>query len=234
MNFFDRANQWINNIENSLVNLLSAIAPWLAPVVPMQIAVQHMIGYLSFSKPVAWMTGAVVEILGLAAVSTILRLWRHNQNARAEKNRQPIWVPIFVYGFYLTIILSVIALPELAKTERDWIAVTVKILLSLLSVPAAITLAIRAQNTEIVQEMTAQKAPRPARTAETNQTEVAGKLPNLPPKVAASDWRNLPHEDRLLIKTMTTAEIMAAYDLPERTARNWRNKALQNGQVQHG
>jgi len=233
MNFFERANQWIYNVENSLVNLLSAIAPWLAPVVPMQITVEHMIGYLHFARPVAWLTGAVVEILGLAAVSTILRLWRHNQIMRAEKNRQPLWLPIFVYCFYLTVILAVIALPEFAKTERDWIAVAVKILLSLLSVPAAITLAIRAQNTEIAQEVTGKKTGnKPERSAATSE-KVAGKLPEVAEDVTGqvADWRKLPHEDRALIGGMSTGEIMELYQIPERTARNWRAKAGQNGKA---
>lgn len=224
MNWFDRANNWINQAENSMVNFFSAIAPWLAPLVPMQITIEHMTGYLGFNWFVAISAGLVVEILGLASVSTILRLWRHNQTMKANKDKQPMWIVVFVYLFYLAVILAVIALPELSKAEQDWIAVSVKILLALLSVPAGITLAIRSQNTEILQEVEAKKAGKLPR-------QVADKLPKVSGKKDISDWRNLPHEDRRLVAEMTTPQIMNAYSIPERTARNWKSKASSNGKV---
>lgn len=224
MNFFDRANRWINNAENSAVNFFSAVAPWLAPLVPMQITVSHMTDYLEFPRWVAWTTGLVVEILGLAAVSTIMRLWRHNQVMRANKDKQPLWIPIAVYVFYLTVILVVIALPELAKTRQDWIAVTVKIMLSMLSVPAVITLAIRAQNTEIVQE-------RQTKRSGKKNLKHSAELPETYRKLTAefSDWRTLPRHDKAQVSEMSTAEIVQVYGVTERTARNWRNKSNQNG-----
>lgn len=225
MNFFDRANAFINGAENSAVNFFSAVAPWLAPLVPMQITIEHMTGYLQFSVPVAWSAGLVVEIMGLASVSTILRLWRHNQIHKAEKNRQPLWLPVFVYLFYLAVILAVVALPELAQENQDWIAVGVKLLLCLLSVPAAITLAIRAQNTEIVTEIQERKSSNlPRKVTE----EKPGKLPERKDKV--SDWRKLNSDDRALITEMSVGEIQETYRASERTARNWK-AAASNGKV---
>lgn len=227
MNFFDRANQYINQAENSAVNFFSAIAPWLAPVVPMQITISHMRDYLKFGNFTSWSAGIVVEILGLAAVSTILRLWRHNQIHKAEKNRQPIWIPVFVYCFYLVVILGIVALPEFSKDNPDWIAVSLKLLLCLLSVPAAITLAIRAQNTEITTEIREKKT-----------IKISSNLPERKPeriqKVSEnlSDWRKLPQEDKDLIKSMEVKEIISTYKTSERTARNWRKQAL-NGKVKH-
>lgn len=227
MNIFDKANQYINQAENSAVNFFSALAPWLAPVVPMQITISHMRGYLEFGWVTSISAGLVVEILGLAAVSTILRLWRHNQIHKADRNKQPIWIPVFVYCFYLVIILAIVALPEFAKDEQDWIAVFVKLLLSLLSVPAAITLAVRAQNTEIVTEIKEKKEGKLPR-------KVSEKLPNLPEKLPnkfqPTDWRKLPQDDRILIRGMEIKDIVRTYSIPERTARNWKKAAL-NGHV---
>lgn len=221
MNFFDRANQYINQAENSAVNFFSAIAPWLAPVVPMQITIEHMRNYLEFGWFASVSAGIVVEILGLAGVATILRLWRHNQVHKAEKNRQSVWIPVFVYCFYLAVILAIVALPEFAKVQQDWIAVSTKLLLCLLSVPAAITLAIRAQNTEIVMEIKERKAVKlPVKRLE--------KLPKVSIKV--TDWRKLPQEDRDIIKEMEVRDIISTYKTSERTARNWKNAAL-NGKV---
>ncbi len=223
MNFFDRANAFINGAENSAVNFFSAVAPWLAPLVPMQITIEHMTGYLGFNLFVAWSAGLVVEIMGLASVSTILRLWRHNQKQRAETNKQPLWLPIFVYLFYLVVILAVVALPEFSKDNPDWIAVGVKLLLCLLSVPAAITLAIRAQNTEIVTEIQERKAEKVYRKIQPERTE------NLPKVSESKDWRKLPDEDKSLVADMPVKQIQSIYNLSERTARNWKANAALNG-----
>lgn len=219
MNFFDRANQYINQAENSAVNFFSAIAPWLAPVVPMQITIAHMRDYLKFGLFTSWSAGIVVEILGLAAVSTILRLWRHNQIHKAEKNRQPVWIPVFVYCFYLVVILAIVALPEFAQDDPDWIAVFVKLLLCLLSVPAAITLAIRAQNTDIVTEIQERKTTKVSRQVSEGKTEKFQKDSEV------SDWRKLPKEDREIIASMEVKQIMTTYNTSERTARNWHKNA---------
>lgn len=156
MNFFDLANTWINSAENSAVNFFSAIAPWLAPLAAMQITVNHMIGKLAFSAPIAWATGAVVEILGLATISTALKFWKHNQKYKADKNRQPVWIAIAAFSAYLLIVLTIVVLLEIPFANPNYTIaakITAKALLALLSVPAAVTLAIRAQHTELLTEL---------------------------------------------------------------------------------
>ena len=44
MNVFDAINRWINSVEGSVVNLISAIAPWFAPLAPAYMAYQGMDG----------------------------------------------------------------------------------------------------------------------------------------------------------------------------------------------
>lgn len=156
MNFFDVANTWINNAENSAVNFFSAIAPWLAPLAAMQITVNHMISKLEFSGFIAWATGAVVEILGLATISTALKFWKHNQKYKAEKNQQPVWIAIAAFSAYLLIVLTVVVLLEIPFANANYTIaakITAKALLALLSVPAAVTLAIRAQHTELLTDL---------------------------------------------------------------------------------
>lgn len=43
------------------------------------------------------------------------------------------------------------------------------------------------------------------------------------------DWRSLSSEDRLLLAKMSTKEIVAAYAVKDRTARNWAAAARKNG-----
>lgn len=59
-------------------------------------------------------------------------------------------------------------------------------------------------------ERTRQDTTRPA--------ELSGNFPS-------ADWRKLPAEDRTIIATLTTAEIMRRYGVSDRTARNWRAAA---------
>lgn len=49
---------------------------------------------------------------------------------------------------------------------------------------------------------------------------------NLP---ESSDWRKLPDEDKAVIKTLSSSEIMTRYGVSDRTARNWRKAAQMNG-----
>lgn len=54
------------------------------------------------------------------------------------------------------------------------------------------------------------------------ETVKSGKLPETSEK---NDWRVLPSEDKQLVSGMSTSEIQKAYNVSERTARNWRNKS---------
>lgn len=53
--------------------------------------------------------------------------------------------------------------------------------------------------------------------------KVSGKIP--PETATIKDWRYLPDEDKELIAGMTTRQVVRAYDIPERTARNWVTRA---------
>jgi hypothetical protein len=105
-------------------------------------------------------------------------------------------------------------------------------LLSSLSVCAAVILALRSGQSRriaaIQQEREERREEREARRLPQN---VISKLPESYrnfPKV--TDWRKLPQGERAKVATMTTAEVMLEYDLIEKTARNWRKRAInQNG-----
>jgi MFS family permease len=45
------------------------------------------------------------------------------------------------------------------------------------------------------------------------------------------DWRNLPEDDRQIIRQLSTADVTTRYGVSERTARNWKAKANGNGKV---
>ena len=53
MNFFEKLNDGIRNVETSFVNLISAIAPWLAPLTPAFMTYEHAANTLNFPPWVA-------------------------------------------------------------------------------------------------------------------------------------------------------------------------------------
>lgn len=156
MNLFDQINHVIRDSESSLVNLLSAIAPWLAPLAPAYLTFSHLTAEeFGFPIWVAISVAMVVEVLGLSAVSTILAFWAHNRRYKDEKKRAPVWIAVFSFVIYLMIILVINVVLDAALTNGstlsyDWMVVGAKALLTLLSVPAAIILAVRTQHKEVL------------------------------------------------------------------------------------
>lgn len=165
-NVFERVNRWIGETEHSLVNMLTAIAPWLAPMVPMSLTVDHMIHKLAFDTWVAYPTGFAIEVLGLATISTSLTFWKHNHQYVKEferggkivvqdKQRVPLELAIAAFVWYFVVVMAIVvvlSLPWRADVQV-YVDVVVKGLLTTLSIPAAVVLAIRAQYAEVRREI---------------------------------------------------------------------------------
>lgn len=67
-----------------------------------------------------------------------------------------------------------------------------------------------------------------ARQLELQNRQLSGNFPKETAK-QISDWRSISIEDRDLISKMTTEEIVATYPISDRTARNWKKWARENG-----
>lgn len=214
MNLFDRLNYAIRNSEASLVNLLSAIAPWGAPLAPAYMSYQHMVNFLEFPQWVALSVGVVVEILGLSTIRTTLDFWSHNKRQRAEYKKSPVWIAIFAFLFYMLIVLVLNVMLDTSASAAALIAS--RALLTLLSVPAALILAVRAQHADLLSEISEQKAQK-----QKDSMKVA-KVSESPGKV--SDWRSLTERQKLQIAEMDVPEILQEYPISERTAYNWQRR----------
>ena len=176
-NIFDRLNDGIRNGEASLVNLLSAIAPWLAPLAPAYLSYTHMSSKLAFPKPIAWAVAIVVEVMGLSAVSTALLFWAHNKRYSKEYKKAPIKIVIGAFVFYLAVILAINVLLEISVA--NWALVTAKSLLTLLSIPAALILAVRTQHQELLNEIKDRKKPGGATRKTVNELKSVAHRPAL-------------------------------------------------------
>lgn len=145
-NIFDRANGYIRDTEASLVNLLSAIAPWGAPLIPATMTYKGMMDVLKFGKEMAFVGAGIVEILGLATISTALGFWQNNRSPRvAAYKKMPVEIPVICFVWYLLVVLVVNVLLEAPwqAGEQIYVNLVARALLTTLSIPAAVTLAIR-------------------------------------------------------------------------------------------
>jgi hypothetical protein len=234
-NVFDRINFYIRNSEASLVNLLSAIAPWGAPLAPASMAYIGMTDHLGIHRIIAGILAGVIEILGLATVHTTLSFWQYNRRRVAGWKRQPTELAAGMFGFYLLIILTVNvvleipgAYPAIDPRLSAGIPILAKALLSLLAVPAAVTMAVRALHTETQSGTSTGKMPE--------QNGIKRNIAERPESSEKFRWSDIPEEDRAIIATMTTGQIVSAYGVGDRAARNWRQKSRSknNGRAKPG
>jgi signal transduction histidine kinase len=126
--------------ERTLIDNVAATVPWLAPVSPAYMVWHNAVNLLGWPVWVAWVVAGAVEGLGLSVVSTAFSLWKTRSAA--------FWVAVATTFFYLAIIITVNVALELGAPV--WIA---KALLSLLSVPAAVTIALRSQQAQAVEDI---------------------------------------------------------------------------------
>lgn len=129
-------------LEETLVDVLAAFIPWLAPAIPAYLAWRNMTGVLGFDPLLAGVGAVVVEFLGLATVSTTVSLWDYNDTKRVGDQRAPLWVAGLTALGYIGIVLTVNVLLD----DAPALHLLAQALLSLLSVIGAVTLAIRAQH----------------------------------------------------------------------------------------
>lgn len=196
MNIFDNANDFIRSAESSIVNLISAIAPWAAPLAPAYMAFFHMRDRLEFPFWVAFALSGVIEILGLSTVSTILAFWNYNRKA-AKTNKAPVLVPLVAFLFYLSVVLTLNVLLELPN-QSVWLEISARALLTLLSIPAALILAVRTMHTDMIANLKAERAEHKAERAERNRTKA-----DTEPDTDRTDDRK--------------SEMLPVYDISERT-----------------
>ena len=134
--------------EQVIIDTISAITPWLAPIIPASMTYHNMIGRLGFSEPIAFIGALAVEFLGLSAINTSVEFWRYNEDKKyrqslriqvtkkAKKGKRkfqgaPLFFAILTGLFYISIVLIVNAILDIGTA--DVVHIIAKALLSLLS-----------------------------------------------------------------------------------------------------
>lgn len=227
--FFDKLNDWIRDTENSIVNFLSAFAPWLAPLIPAYMTYQHAVDKLRFHPFFAFSGAAVVEVLGFSAVSTFLSFWFHNRRNPAESKKAPVFVVVIAFSFYLALIVFSNVLLDAFPNER-WAEITVRALFTLQTIPAALLVSVRTQHRELLSEMAKERAERKKKDSETPEKDgiqVSETFRNFP-----KDWRTLEpmltYEQTVEIAQLTPEKVRIwahGIGVSEKTVTNWRTSA---------
>ena len=232
MNFFDKLNDGIRNIETSFVNVISSIAPWLAPIIPAYMTYQHASKTLDFPLPVAISAAVVVEILGFSAISTFMAFWYFNRRNVASSKKAPVGWVVVAFLFYLALIVSSnILLDATAGTVYEyWATIAVRALFTLQTIPAAVIVIARAGHRSLLSDIAKEKAERAERERKVSE-ELSAQEESLP-VTFPSDWRKvktmITADDVRAIASMSSGDIAYKYGVSERTARNWRTYAQQD------
>jgi hypothetical protein len=152
-NLFGFLADVLNGAERSFLDLLSVAVPYAVPVIPAYLTYFHTMDQMDFPDWVAKTAAFVVEVLGIASVSTAIRFWRHNQRYKDSKNQAPFKLAAGVYAFYIVIVITVNVILLIVDGSRGgWIIVSIA-LFSLLSFPSGVLISIRAQYSEVLEEI---------------------------------------------------------------------------------
>lgn len=149
--FFDVITNFVNGIEDSLINFISVVILWMIPIVPAYLTYNHSVVDLGFPTWVAWTTACVVEFLGLASMRTSIKFFEHNKRYSSDVRQAPFWGAVATYVFYIVVVLSVNVLLDWGKVEGRHIWAIA--LFSLLSVPGGYLISARAQHTELLRQI---------------------------------------------------------------------------------
>lgn len=126
--------------EQNLIDNVARFVPWLAPGIPASFAYINSLTYLTDKWFFALLVAAVVEGLGLASVHTALSLVEYTKTHNKNQPKAESYIMIGMALFYLAIVVMVNIILDLQHPVQIIIA---KALLSLVSIPAAVTLSIR-------------------------------------------------------------------------------------------
>ncbi len=222
---------WRNLRRADVVGWIAGVTPWLAPVIPAFLVFRNMSTKLDYPEPVALIGAVAVEFIGLAAVHTAVTF--HHWNDEHKQNQEPFLLAIVAGAFYVAIILTVNAALDIWNTNPDEIKnvrIVAHALLSLLSVDAALIIAMRARHKRLLVERDDEKAERKAKRDETRKQQ--GATPATPPATPATVTRQdatpATREEFMTLWHANGHDSIAALarqlNLNPRTAQRWVDK----------
>lgn len=147
--------------ERTFTSNMAATVPWIAPLIPASFALKNAAEKLQVQNGVEYIIAASIEGLGMSVTSTAFELWDWSDKNKETKLSAPILISIGTIVFYVVIVISVNVGLDLGWAE--WL---IKAMLSLLSIPAVVTLALRSQHSRRIAEKESAKIETDKKQAE--------------------------------------------------------------------
>lgn len=142
------------NLETRLVNLVSALAPWLAPLPTAWLVYDRAQRFLTWPAWIAAIAGLTLELLGVGILATALMLWTYNAGKRKSDPEAGMRLPLALVALYFITAELLTAALDVWPFLSDYAAA----LFPLLSVAAFVLLALRAEHGRRLADIEAQKA----------------------------------------------------------------------------
>ena len=86
--FFEWLSASINGGERAIIDLASAVVPYMVPIIPAYLMYDHAMNHMGFEPWIAKTAGVVVELLGLASVSTAVRFFLYNRRFKKDAKNE--------------------------------------------------------------------------------------------------------------------------------------------------
>lgn len=159
--------------ESTIVTFMARIAPWFAPLPTAYLVAASVVRNLHWPGPIGWITGAIVESLGLSTSSTALELYQYNRSKRKDDPQAPFVLASVLVGVYF---LSAILLTVLLDTMPEAIKYA-PVIFPVLSLTGVMNLALRsdhaARQARIAEAKEERKALRKVLHEKESNTQVA-------------------------------------------------------------
>ncbi len=240
--FFEYITEAIQGAENSFVNFVSAIAPWLAPISPAYMTYQHAVDTLHFPVWVAMPVSIVVEILGFSAVSTFMAFWFFNRRNKSIGKRAPVGFVIFAFFFYLALIVTSNILLD-TFPNAQWAIIAARALFALQTIPAALIVISRAGHKSLLEEIanekkankTANDSPNGSLNENNTANDSANKANESEQKTnEPRTYKTLTNTDKYYIVNNDSKRVAADLGVTPRAIQKWRvtiQEEIQQGKL---
>ena len=156
---FQRVRTLAEGFENFLVDEVSSVAPWLAPIPSAYLVARATIVYLAWGQLLAVVAALIIESLGLSTASTALALRNYNNSRRKADEPAPFGLAACLFVCYLVITVGFTGIfeldPALAKLAPP--------LFPLLALMGSVNLALRADHKRRLQMIADERVERKAK-----------------------------------------------------------------------
>lgn len=127
--------------EQNLIDHVARFTPFFVLAIPATFAYQNVtnVDLLNMPTSIGLLVAVSIEGLGLASVHTSLSLFEHLKQHKQKISAEAV-VMLIMTLFYLAVVVMINIVLDL---HHEWQIITAKALLSLVSIPAAVTLSIR-------------------------------------------------------------------------------------------